>query len=567
MGQETTRCCCKSKETNEINIGNSKTELIEYDGPYIPKLNKDVSMKDLKSYITNKNNSNSKEENNGNSTENKEEIKKNSKKNILKKEVKEFDLPPLPKKKIGHKNSSVKKVSFIDSNMKKENKNNNNENINKNNENNINEKKENKNINDKKNIPYLIKIQSVYKGYYYRKKIYPNVKKELEQNLLEELKTLTEKYLTPNLKSQEEKLGISQDENTYKSLIKETEKKKKKNIFFTKLLKLKYNNKNGFYIGETTINNSLEGIGILTLENGIKYMGTFEKNKLKKGKIIDEEGIYYEGIFNDNLKLEGSGKKISLNNSVYIGDFNNGLKEGKGNEETNEHIYEGNFKNDKKNGYGKIYYKEMKDHYEGEFEDNKITGNGKYFWYNGEIYEGKLVNGKMHGKGIYTWPDGGKYEGDYIDNTKEGNGIFKWPNGKIFEGPFVNGKPHGEGFLTNKNKKFKVTFIDGKINSNVKEYKNSSNSSISFVSDVQKDKSNNDDNSNNKNKKKKKSGKKNSKDKDFKGDKSLKNNYYNDNKNNINNDINNNNIDNNNEVKNSKKKKKRIITEKDLENF
>ena len=53
------------------------------------------------------------------------------------------------------------------------------------------------------NILYLIKIQSVYKAYYYNKKIYPNVKKESEQNLSEELKNWIEKYLTPNLKSQE----------------------------------------------------------------------------------------------------------------------------------------------------------------------------------------------------------------------------------------------------------------------------------------------------------------------------------------------------------------------------
>ena len=562
MGIENTKCCCKSNETNEMKMGTEKGEKIEIDSAMSPRLNKDFSMKDLKSYITFKNNSSQKEDiSNGNMNENKDEYQRkpsillHSKKNNLQKEKenKDSEYPPLPKKKYGYKNANVKRVSFEFDSIKNtigKNKNNSNNNSNSN------------NIN---NTFYYIKIQSVFRGYYFRNKIYPKLKKEVEENLMNQLKEIYEKYLTNNLKSQEEKLGIIHDENSYKSLLL-IEDKSSKNLF-TKLLKLKYNNKNGFYVGEISINNKLNGNGILTLENGMKLKGKFEDNKFISGNLIDEDGNYFEGKFNTNNKIEGNGKKISLNNSIYIGDFMNGLKEGKGNEETKEHIYEGNFKNDKKNGYGNLYYKELKDHYEGNFLDNQITGIGKYFWSNGEIYEGNLINGKMNGKGIYIWPDGGKYEGDYIDNTKEGFGIFKWPNGKIFEGPFVNGKPHGDGILITKKKKFKVKFVDGVINKDVKEFSDydkknvkddDSLSSISFVSGFNKEKivEENKENllskKNHKNKKKESFFKNKSNNKKF-SDNSI---------------IDNGNGNNGSFIKDdSKIKKKRIITEKDVDNF
>jgi len=569
MGIENTKCCCKSKETNEMKMGTEKGEIIEIDSAVSPRLNKDFSMKDLKSYITFKNNSSQKEDisNGNNINENKDEYQRkpsillNSKKNNLQKENKDSDLPPLPKKRYGYKNSNIKRVSFEFDSMKN--------NIGKNKNNNSNSYNNSiSNINS--NTFYYNKIQSIYKGYYFRNKIYPKLKKELEENLMNQLKEIYEKYLTNNLKTQEEKLGIIHDENSYKSLLK-IENKSEKNLY-TKLLKLKYNNKNAFYVGEISINNTLNGYGILTLENGEKLKGKFENNKFESGILIDEEGNYFEGNFNINNKIEGNGKKISLNNSIYIGDFINGLKEGKGNEETKEHIYEGNFKNDKKNGYGKLYYKELKDHYEGNFLDNQITGIGKYFWSNGEIYEGKLINGKMNGKGIYIWPDGGKYEGDYIDNTKEGFGIFKWPNGKIYEGPFVNGKPNGDGILITKKKKFKVKFVNGVINKDVKEFSDldkkkykddDSLSSISFVSGYNKEKvvEENKENllskKNHKNKKRESFFKKKNTHKKFSINSIVDNG-------NENNDsfIKNNNVKNENKVK-----KKRIVTEKDIDNF
>ena len=119
--------------------------------------------------------------------------------------------------------------------------------------------------------------------------------------------------------------------------------------------------------------------------------------------------------------------------NLYIGDFVDNKREGKGKEETNEHIYEGEFKNDKKNGNGKLSYKLLKDTYEGEFKDNCITGTGFYTWANKDTYKGNFVNGK------------------------------------IFEGQFKKGKPNGFGKLKTATRELDVEFKDGKLVTNIKD--------------------------------------------------------------------------------------------------
>ena len=77
MGQESVKCCCKSKETNEINIASAKGEIIEIDEAFYPKFKDDQNIKDLKSYISMKNISISKDDiSNGNINENNDEYTK-----------------------------------------------------------------------------------------------------------------------------------------------------------------------------------------------------------------------------------------------------------------------------------------------------------------------------------------------------------------------------------------------------------------------------------------------------------------------------------------------------------
>ncbi len=426
MGQKNNRCnCCNSNDNDEYKFENNEKIESLIENP--PIQDKNENIKDLKSYVTFKNQSNSISEDISSINENniEEQKQRYKRKNNLK---------------------SSTDISSLETYLE--------------------------------NQKSIILIQSTYRSYLYRKKKFPNERIILENETLNKLKQLYNLYLTPNLKNMEVQLGIKHNEDSYKTLLQNAHLYNNNVLYikelrlFTKLYILKYENIDSFYIGEVNINNELNGRGILMNKNGCKYDGTFEKNKFTGiGKLIDEEGTYLEGYFKDK-KIDGRGIKKTLNDTIYIGDFTLGLKEGRGKEETSEHIYEGEFKNDKKNGNGKLYYKNLKDTYTGAFIDNNITGNGNYEWSNGEKYTGNFLNGKMNGKGIYKWPDGGKYEGEYINGIKEGHGIFTWVNGKIFEGPFKNGKPNGPGILTNKNKKYRVFFNDGKIDGKIREIEN-----------------------------------------------------------------------------------------------
>ena len=313
---------------------------------------------------------------------------------------------------------------------------------------------------DKKNIYSeeelnIIKIQSTYRMYSFKKKFELSLKKYLiqkEKNFISEILSLynTSSFdiissLNPNYKNPIPNLTSNPKNLKTKLLIKN----------------------NSIYIGEVDISNNKNGKGILYTKSGQKFEGNFEENILNGvGRLTDIIDNYtIEGNFK-NSKLNGFAKKYS-EDYYYEGNFINNKKNGKGKEETEEYIYIGNYENDDKFGEGKVEYKKKKDKYEGEFKDNNITGKGIYIWENGHIFEGNFLNGKMHGFGKYKWPEGGMYIGNYVNGTREGYGEFHWPNNKVFKGNFKNGKPNGTGILIQDNKEKNVFFKDGVIQGEV----------------------------------------------------------------------------------------------------
>lgn len=171
---------------------------------------------------------------------------------------------------------------------------------------------------------------------------------------------------------------------------------------------------------------------------------------------------HYLGFFENN-NLNFPGEKWTSGGIYYKGDFYNNQKHGEGKENGKDYFYDGEFHQDKKHGTGKINYTNSNETYQGSFINNTLTGKGEYTWANGDSYSGDFLNGKMHGIGEYHWKEGGKYIGEYVHNIKEGKGVFYWTNGRIYEGEFDKGKPHGKGIITQGDKKYNVTFNDGKL--------------------------------------------------------------------------------------------------------
>ena len=314
---------------------------------------------------------------------------------------------------------------------------------------------------EKSKNDFIICIQSIFRGFSYRKKFNDNIKENLKNSDQNTISTLKKLYTNKSYT-----ILLPFIENPFNEEIYKNNNKLKTNC----LIKKYEDDEDCLYKGEIDINKNFDGYGELFLKNGKKYEGFFKNNKLNgEGKLYDTNNTCYEGNFTDNI-LNGIGKitKINDKNSeiIYKGNIENFKKSGFGKETSSDYTYEGNFMNDLKNGEGKLTYIDG-DYYEGEFKDGEITGTGHYIWTNKHEYNGTFVNGKMHGKGIYKWPDGSKYEGEYINNIKEGNGEFRWKDGRIFKGPFTDGKPNGIGVLIYNGHKTECEFKYGKFNGKI----------------------------------------------------------------------------------------------------
>ena len=173
-------------------------------------------------------------------------------------------------------------------------------------------------------------------------------------------------------------------------------------------------------------------------KNVTKY---YENGDIYKGELSF-------GLPNKNGKLEFINENVEY---IYVGEFANGVKQGKGNlsSKDNKYNYEGDWLNDKFEGFGTLFNQEEK--YNGKFKEGKYHGEGNLYKKNGEQYIGEFNNG-IFVKGKMKFNNGDSYEGNIINNLMEGKALYKYKNGDIFKGTFIKGK-----------KKFgSLTFNEGK---------------------------------------------------------------------------------------------------------
>ena len=173
-------------------------------------------------------------------------------------------------------------------------------------------------------------------------------------------------------------------------------------------------------------------------KNVTKY---YENGDIYKGELSF-------GLPNKNGKLEFINENVEY---IYVGEFANGVKQGKGNlsSKDNKYNYEGDWLNDKFEGFGTLFNQEEK--YNGKFKEGKYHGEGNLYKKNGEQYIGEFNNG-IFVKGKIKFNNGDSYEGNIINNLMEGKALYKYKNGDIFKGTFIKGE-----------KKFgSLTFNEGK---------------------------------------------------------------------------------------------------------
>ena len=163
----------------------------------------------------------------------------------------------------------------------------------------------------------------------------------------------------------------------------------------------------------------------------------------------------YEGEVSWSSKPNGVGTLIFLNGDKYIGEFDDGRKDGLGTYTWSNH--------------------EDMEKYIGEFTNGEFGKKGKIYYKNGQIYEGEVFGNEKdldYGEGVKTLPDGSKYEGvwsrrkdDIISKWKikgydkygeivleiyEGNGkgLYVYTGGNKYEGEFKDGEQDGQGTFT-----------------------------------------------------------------------------------------------------------------------
>ncbi len=173
-----------------------------------------------------------------------------------------------------------------------------------------------------------------------------------------------------------------------------------------------------FYEGEIT-DFLPNGTGFKNIQDDV-YKGNWLKGKLNgQITIIYKDGTVYHGGFNENKEFDGEGKIIWADGSNYIGSFKGNFIEGEGDYRSNDASY----------------------HYAGNFKASKFHGEGKSTW----TYEGKIIifigeyeNGlKKKGKLIFS--EGDELTCEYLNNNPHGDAELKLKTGKVIKGKFDNG--------------------------------------------------------------------------------------------------------------------------------
>jgi len=145
------------------------------------------------------------------------------------------------------------------------------------------------------------------------------------------------------------------------------------------------------------------------------------------------------------LKQTLADKKVFNDNSVYLGEFKDKLRDGIGKMIWQEgETYFGEWKSDQQSGWGEHSWPDSSK-YLGFFFENLKEGIGFYQWFDGNSYLGEWKKNSMDGIGRYEWNDGKMYIGEWRNNNLEGFGILLFNNKPKFEGFWHNGKKHGEG--------------------------------------------------------------------------------------------------------------------------
>lgn len=167
--------------------------------------------------------------------------------------------------------------------------------------------------------------------------------------------------------------------------------------------------------------------------------------------VIKEERTNFLNKCLEGNCINGAGKHIDMEGTVYEGNFKNGKRNGQGKSVTTSNVtYDGEWKDNKKEGTGAASYK-VKGYdfgnkswtYNGTWKNDMMEGSGKYVFGDGSYYTGQLKENKFDGKGFMFLKDSTTYEGEWKNSELNGQGLMVKKNGDRHSGTFINNNFEG----------------------------------------------------------------------------------------------------------------------------
>ncbi|CAD8195671.1 unnamed protein product [Paramecium pentaurelia] len=189
----------------------------------------------------------------------------------------------------------------------------------------------------------------------------------------------------------------------------------------------------------------LPHLGPYEFENGSVYIGQWKNGQRHgRGKQIWQDGSLYEGYWYQNVAC-GKGRLIHSDGDIYEGEWRNDKAHGQGKYVHMDGAqYIGQWEDDRQNGEGQEIWPDGAS-YQGQYKNGKKDGRGTFKWADGSIYVGDFYQNNIQGQGEYSWEDGRKYVGEWKNNKMDGKGVFTWLDGRRYEGQYKDDKKHGYG--------------------------------------------------------------------------------------------------------------------------
>jgi len=239
------------------------------------------------------------------------------------------------------------------------------------------------------------------------------------------------------------------DDNIFGFLLSDKFKKDQLPEKISKLTPIKHKNR---------FKNLGDGLSNKKLEKALSIKIKTKETKISKIENENKPVGCLEGDCWNNFS------KKQYPSGYYIGEFNNGTRNGQGTFVWSDgDKYIGEWKNEKKTGQGTFVWSDG-DKYIGEWKNGQRTGQGTYIWPNGNKYSGQFRNNKFSGEGVYNYKNGDKYIGEYAFGRRNGKGTFIWSNDNtVHVGVYIDGKIGNGTQINPDGSKLSLSRIDGKI--------------------------------------------------------------------------------------------------------